>query len=108
MDTPGRPIADEILAYLVEHPEAQDTLEGITEWWLLEQRIRHAVTAVEGALRDLESQDWVVTRQCADGRTYYGLNRGKEREIRRRLREAESERKPNLDPGSTEPSEGHE
>ena len=104
METPGRPIADEILAYLVEHPEAQDTLEGITEWWLLEQRIRHVVAEVDGVLHDLVADDLLVTRQCADGRTYYGLNRAKEREIRRHLRKAQSPRETEKDTGSTEPS----
>ena len=108
METPGRPIADEILAYLVEHPEAQDTLEGITEWWLLEQRIRYAVAEVDGVIHDLAADDLLLTRQCADGRTYYGLNRAKEREIRRHLREAQSARETETDPGSTEPSESHE
>jgi hypothetical protein len=108
VETPGRPIADEILAYLVKHPEAQDTLEGITEWWLLEQRIRSAVAEVDGALRNLVADDLLVKRECADGRTYYGLNRAKEREIRRHLREAESPRETKTDVSSTEPNEGHE
>jgi hypothetical protein len=108
VETPGRPIADEILAYLVRHPEAQDTLEGITEWWLLEQRIRSAVAEVDGALRSLVADDLLVTRQCADGRTYYGLNRAKEREIRRYLREAEPARETKTDVSSTEPKERHE
>jgi hypothetical protein len=108
VETPGRPIADEILAYLVKHPEAQDTLEGITEWWLLEQRIRSAVAEVDGALHNLVADDLLVSRQCADGRTYYGLNRAKERQIRRHLREAESARETETDTGSIEPSEGHE
>ena len=103
METSGQPIANEILAYLVKHPEAQDTLEGITEWWLLEQRIRHAVAEVEGVLHDLVTKDLLVTRQCTDGRTYYGLNRAREREIRRYLREAQSARPTETDTGSSEP-----
>jgi len=103
VETPGRPIADEILAYLVEHPEAQDTVEGITEWWLLEQRIRYAVSEVDGVLHDLVVDDLLVKRQGADGRIYYGLNREKKREIRRHLREAESRRQTETDAGSTEP-----
>jgi hypothetical protein len=108
VESPGRPIADEILAYLVKHPEAQDTLEGITEWWLLEQRIRYAVAEVDAALHNLVTDDLLVTRECADGRTYYGLNRAKEREIRRHLREAGPVQKPKTDPSSTEPTESHE
>jgi hypothetical protein len=92
VETSGQPIANEILAYLVKHPEAQDTLEGITEWWLLEQRIRYAVAEVDGTLNNLLAEGLLMTRQCADGRTYYGLNRAKEREIRRYLREAQSAR----------------
>jgi hypothetical protein len=102
VETPSRPIANEILAYLVKHPEAQDTLEGITEWWLLEQRIRYAVAEVDGALNKLVADGLLVIRQCADGRTYYGLNRAKEREIRRHLREAQSARPTETDTGSSE------
>jgi hypothetical protein len=101
MGTPGRRIADEILAYLVEHPEAQDTVEGITEWWLLEQRIRGAVAEVEGALHDLVANDLLVARRCPDGRTYYGLNRAREREIRRHLRNGQSAGETDTD--STQP-----
>jgi hypothetical protein len=108
VEAPGRLLADDILAYLVKHPEAQDTLEGIAEWWLLEQRIRHAVTEVDGVLRELVGHDLLIMRQCAEGRTYYGLNRAKEREIRRHLREAESAREKETGAGSTEPSGGHE
>ena len=108
METSGQPIANEILAYLIKHPEAQDTLEGITEWWLLEQRIRSAVAEVDGALHNLVADDLLVSRQCADGRTYYGLNRAKEREIRRHLRKADAARETETDAGSTEPSEDHE
>jgi len=86
---PDRPIADQILAYLVEHPQAQDTPEGITEWWLLEQRILSAAADVDEALRELAAEEFLVARQCADGRTYYGLNRVKEREIRRHLRRSQ-------------------
>lgn len=98
VDIPGRPVADEILAYLIKHPQAQDTLEGITEWWLLEQRIRSAVAEVDGALRGLVANDLMVARQCADGRTYYGLNQTKEREIRRHLRDPQSVQETDRDP----------
>jgi hypothetical protein len=88
VDNLRRPLADEVLAYLVEHPQAQDTMEGIAEWWLLEQRIRWAFADVEAALSELVANDFLVANQCRDGRTYYGLNQVKEREIRRHLRNA--------------------
>jgi hypothetical protein len=89
VDDHGCPIADKVLAYLVQHPQARDTLEGIVEWWLLEQRIQCAIADVEGALSDLVRNDFLITHQCSDGRISYGLNREKEREIRRHLRRAQ-------------------
>src|SRR5437667_12585644 len=72
-----RPSAWEILAYLSEKPGAQDTLEGIVEWWLLEQRIRHLVTETKAALRELVVERLVLARHSSDGRTHYRLNRSK-------------------------------
>jgi hypothetical protein len=86
VENQNRPLADEVLAYLVQHPEARDTTEGIADWWLLEQRIRSAVVDVEAALCALVSQGFVVARECRNGQIYYGLNRAKEREVRRYLR----------------------
>jgi len=86
--TPRRsPIFYEILAYFVDHPQAQDTVEGIVEWWLLEQRIKQATTQVKAVLAQLEGEDLVSTREGAAGRVYYRVNRQKMREIRRLLRE---------------------
>jgi hypothetical protein len=90
VNDPGRPLADEVLAYVVRHPEAQDTVEGIAEWWLLEQRIRHAVSDVEAALSELVGNGFLVARQCTDGRTYYRLNPDRGQEIRRHFRQTEN------------------
>jgi hypothetical protein len=88
VDILGRPLTDEVLAYVVRHPYAQDTVEGIVEWWLLEQHIYHAVSDVEAALRQLVENEFLVARR-ASGRTYYGLNRAKECDIRRHLKNAQ-------------------
>ena len=78
-------LADEVLSYLSQHPEAQDTVEGIAEWWLLEQRVRHSVTDVAAALVEFEAQKLVVTRRGVDGRIHYRVNPKKKQEIRKRL-----------------------
>jgi hypothetical protein len=46
-------LAEAILKYLAEHPQASDTLEGIAEWWIERQRIRAEVTNVTKVLRRL-------------------------------------------------------
>jgi len=72
----------EILAYLAEHPDAQDTLEGIVEWWLLEQRIKRWTARVKEALAELVSRGLVLERQGKDSRILYRINHRKRREIR--------------------------
>lgn len=81
------PIFYEILAYFADHPQAQDTVEGIVEWWLLEQRIKRASTQVKTTLTQLVAEGLVIPREGTDGRVYYRVNRQKSREIRRLLRE---------------------
>ena len=84
-DKGGR-LANEVLGYLLRHPEAQDTVEGIAEWWLLERRVEEALTYVTKVLRELVTKDFLVASKCEDGRIYYRLNRAMEREIRAQLR----------------------
>jgi hypothetical protein len=85
-------ISYQILAYLADHPQAQDTVEGIVEWWLLEQRIKQATSQVKTALEQLISKDLVVARKDKTGRVYFRVNREMIREIRRMLR-AENKKK---------------
>lgn len=67
-------IADEILAYLAEHPDARDTLEGIVQWWLLEQEIKKWTAEVKTALADLIDEGLVIEEQGVDARIHYSLN----------------------------------
>lgn len=89
-DEIGGALADQVLDYLVQHPEAQDTVEGIAEWWLLEQRVTHALTEVEAAVAELVAQDLLVARRRSGGRTCYSLNPAHERRIRERRRTRKS------------------
>jgi hypothetical protein len=61
------PVALQILNYLSTQQDAQDTLEGIAEWWVLEQRIRHVITEVKKALAELVANGVVLERSGRDG-----------------------------------------
>ncbi len=78
-------VAEQILAYFVEHPDAQDTLEGVVQWWLLQQRIRTAVGEVEAALAELVGKGFVVEHRGGDSRIRYAVNRRRLREIGEQL-----------------------
>jgi hypothetical protein len=64
----------QILAYLSSNPEAEDTVRGITEWWLLKRRIRSGAAAVEGALAALVSRGLVAQRAGPDGCARYQVS----------------------------------
>lgn len=81
-------LAHEILAYMVEHPKAQDTFEGIVQWWLLERQIRNWTVKIRAALAVLVEEGLVLERAGRDGRARYSINRGKLPQIRARLHDA--------------------
>ena len=74
-------LAYQILAYLAAYPDAHDTLEGIVEWWLLEQHIKWQTGLVKDALEELVAEQWLLKREGHDARTHYELNRDKYQDI---------------------------
>jgi hypothetical protein len=74
-------VALQILRYLSTHRDAQDTMEGIADWWLLEQRTRHAMAKVQKAMAELVVNGLVLERSGRDGRARYRLNPRKRRTV---------------------------
>jgi hypothetical protein len=75
-------VARQILAYLIENPEAQDTVEGIVDWWLLDQEIQRQTAIANEALSELVAKRFVFARRGKDLRIHYRINRSKVGEIR--------------------------
>ncbi len=71
----------EILSYLNSHRLAQDTLEGIAEWWLLEKRIRRPTTQVQRAVEQLQAEGLLAARSGTHGRVHDRLNPRKRRTV---------------------------
>lgn len=67
----------EILAYLSDHPEAQDTYDGISHWWILERKIIYHTNQVEEAIAELVADGFVVEQKSRDSRSHYQINRDK-------------------------------
>lgn len=70
------------MTYLAEHPESHDTLEGIVEWWLLEQEIKHRTVLVREVMAELVVRGLVLERESSDARVHYYINRDRLAEIR--------------------------
>lgn len=64
-------LADQIEAYLVDHPRAADTAEGIARWWL--SRPDLAPGSVEEALAHLLQAGYVVCSASPEGQVLYRL-----------------------------------
>jgi hypothetical protein len=79
---PGKEeIAIEILSHLWEHPGKQDSIEGIIEWWLLENKIRYWAAEVTRALDLLVEKDLIVTDPRTRVKATYRINKDKRKEI---------------------------
>ncbi|HME41663.1 MAG TPA: hypothetical protein VKF36_01140 [Syntrophorhabdales bacterium] len=76
-----------ILSYLAEYSGAQDTLDGIIEWWLLERHVKYQIARVRDALRALVKDGLVLEHRMQNLPTRYGVNRDKVAEIRKILEE---------------------
>jgi hypothetical protein len=74
-------IEEDIMSYLLDHPGAKDTQEGIVRWWVLEQRIKLETLQVEKALAKLVQREWLQQRRGADSHVHYSLNATKTKEI---------------------------
>ena len=73
--------AHKILAYLMANPNAQDTLEGILDWWLLQQDFKRNIALVRKALDELIDKKFLLERKGTDRQKYYQVNHEKLNEI---------------------------
>ncbi len=77
--------AREVLGYLLTHPDAEDTLEGIARWWLERGRIERTIAEVGESLEDLLARGLILERRERTKLACYRMNPTKRREIGRFL-----------------------
>jgi len=68
-------LAQQILRYLQDHPRAQDTIEGITAWWVSERAISRWLPQVRSSLAALVAQGYIAKHTGPGGRIFYRLSR---------------------------------
>ena len=68
-------LAAEILAYLSEHPDAQDTLEGIAQWRIGEGKSQATPAILKEVLSDLVTQGLVEAHRETNGTVGYSAHR---------------------------------
>lgn len=78
-----------VLSYLVNNADAGDTLEGIVEWWLMEQKITQSAAKVENVLEEFSQRKLILKYKTSDDRIHYRINRDNEAEIQAALNSRE-------------------
>lgn len=83
-------LAYDILDYLVAHPDAEDTLDGIARFWVTRQRIEVQVEQTKAVLADLVNRGYVIVSQRRETgssgmKQTFSLDHSKLSEIERRL-----------------------
>ena len=78
-------IAQDILSYLLTHTAAEDTVEGIVEWWLLEEKIKRRTKEVQRVLEEMVNERLIVARESKDLKVHYSINKRNMNKIRELL-----------------------
>jgi DNA-binding MarR family transcriptional regulator len=82
-------VAISVLRYLMTHPEAGDTADGILGCWLPARDRKVDRKAVERALDELERAGLVTVLRAADSRAHYRLNATRAEDVRALLKREE-------------------
>jgi len=77
------PLVRGILLYIVENPDAKDTLDGINEFWLSHKQVHHGKIEVREALEFLvEQKHWLTKNKAGSSVMLYGLDKDRLGEIK--------------------------
>jgi len=68
-------VARKIINYLHKHPDARDTLEGISRWWLGFEKIDESVDNVSVALEELVKEGKLKKQKVKGESQIYKLSK---------------------------------
>jgi hypothetical protein len=68
-------IAQAIAHYVGKNPEAQDTLEGIVQWWLPEVQNKPRTALIKEALNELIAEGLITAYKAKDAQILYRVTR---------------------------------
>ena len=80
-------ITIEILRYVIAHPSAKDTINGIEKWWLSKNLGGEGKRKIAESLNLLVVKGWLIARCSPQSETIYSLNENKLLEINAFLKE---------------------
>jgi hypothetical protein len=66
--------APEILDYLARQPKAQDTIDGILRWWVLDSCIRKWEPRIEKTVAALVKRGFLEKKASPSGKVFYHVS----------------------------------
>jgi hypothetical protein len=66
--------APEILDYLARHPDAQDTIDGILHWWVLDSCLLQWAPKITEAVAELVDRGFLERKPSPDGHVFYRVS----------------------------------
>ena len=66
-----------------KRPKAQDTIEGIVDWSLLERAIKFQKVQVKKALAELVTKGLVIEQKGKDSKIHYRFNQSRFDEVKK-------------------------
>jgi hypothetical protein len=79
-------IARAILSYLADHPDAQDTLDGIVQSWFLDQANKFKPTMVQEVVKDLVLEGTITETKIQGSHPVYRFNLAKRNRMKELLK----------------------
>ena len=70
-----------VINYLLDKPDAMDTIQGIAEWWILKEQVKLTIKKVNNAIDYLLEKEYLKTVDYDGQDTYFQLNKSKIKEI---------------------------
>ncbi len=69
-------IARSILLYLLQHPSAGDTIDGICDWWISAELREIGQSLTEGVIASLLKENLLEIHRVEGGAPFYCINKG--------------------------------
>ena len=66
--------ATKVMEEIWEHAEAQDTLDGILHWWVLDSCIKRWAPKIAETVANLVEQGFLEEKPSPDGHTFYHVS----------------------------------
>ena len=80
-------VARAILDYFAKHPDAQDTLSGIAQWWLTGEKVKTRTVTIKEVLDELIADGFVLAQRGKDSQIRYRVNELRLDEIEKLLKQ---------------------